>query len=48
MNANNKGKKHFIRQGMSDYIRANNIKIIRPEKSNIVSNNKKENEIIKI
>ena len=46
-NANNKGKKHFIRQGTSDFIRSNNIKIIKPEKSNIVSNNKKEKEITK-
>ena len=43
----NKGKKPFFRQGTSDYLQSNNIKIIKPEKSNIINNNKIENEITK-
>ena len=43
----NKGKKPFIRQGTSDYLQSNNLKIIKPEKSNIINNNKIENEITK-
>ncbi len=46
-NINMKGKKQFLRQGTSDYLQSNNIKIIEPEKSNIVNNNKKENVITK-
>ena len=43
----NKGIRHFKRQGTSDYLNSNNLKIIKPEKSNIGVNNKdrKENEI---
>jgi hypothetical protein len=43
-NIKSKGKKPFIKQGTSDYLQSNNIKIIKPEKSNILSNNKKEKE----
>jgi hypothetical protein len=43
-NIKSKGKKQFIKQGTSDYLQSNNIKIIKPEKSNILSNNKKEKE----
>ena len=46
-NKNNKLIKHFNRQGTSDYLQSNNIKIIKPEKSNIINNNRRENEITK-
>jgi len=46
-NKNNKLTKHFKRQGTSDYLQSNNLKVIKPEQPNIKTNNRRENEITK-